>query len=147
MSTITFGVSGHEDCGYAGVHQIHVSEEFEEALLLPHLAMSHEHVCHLVTFFSHVHVVAQLLHSRLQNICEARGVLCEVVGDVGNCAIVVVDGRDIDVGVPGDDPLRIVVVDEDLINVTSQEDFTSFPGLLHNCPPILVVSDRFLPPY
>ena len=65
-----------------------------------------------MTLLPHVRVVAELLHRILEDFCQARAVLGEVVGDVGDGAEVVVHRWEVDVGVPVDDPLSIVVVDE-----------------------------------
>ena len=143
LSPLAFGLCGHKYGSHAGVDQVHVSQEFETALTLAHLAMSQEHVCHLVTLLPHIHVVAELLHCCLQHLSQPSAVLREVVGDVGNCAIVVVHRRKVYVGVPCHYPLRIVVVDEYLVNIAPEENFASFPGLLHYCHLVLVVCDGF----
>ena len=102
LSPLAFRLSGHKDRSHTGVHQVHVSEKFVEGFRFTHLTMSHELICHLVTLLSHVHVVAQLFHCRLQHLSQPGTVLGKVVSDVGNCAVVVVDRRNVNVGVPVD---------------------------------------------
>ena len=49
--------------------------------------------------------------------------LCKIICNVSDGAIVVVDGSNVDVGVPCNYPLRVVVVYEDLVDVALAEEF------------------------
>ena len=105
------------------------------------MAIIHEHIGQLVALLPHVHVVAQLLHCGLQDVCQAGGIFCKIISYIRYCAIVVVDRRNVNVGVPGDYPLRVVVVDEDFVYVASKENLASLPGLLNDCSLIQEIGD------
>ena len=108
--------------------------------------MGHELVRQSVTLLPHVHVVAQLLHCSFENVGQPCAVLREVVGYVGYRAIVVVDRRDVKVGVPVNYPLSVVVVDEYLVYIAPEENLAPLPRLLNNCHLIFHICDGFLPP-
>ena len=141
LSPLSFWLCGHKDGRHAGVHHFHVGEEFVNGLRLSDLAMGHEMVGHFVTLLSHVLVVAKLLDSCFQHISETSAVFGEVVCDVCDGAEVVIDRGDVDVGVPNDNPLGIVIIDENFINVAPQEDFTALSWLLDDGSLIHLVCD------
>ena len=76
---------------------------------------------------------------------QNRAHLSKVVSDVGDGAVVVIHWRDVDVRVPGDDPLGIEIVDEDFVDVSLEQDLAAFPGLIDDGPLIHLVGDG-LPP-
>jgi hypothetical protein len=141
LSPLPFWLRGHKDGGHAGVHHVHVGKELVDGLRLSHLAMGHEDVGHLVTFLPHVFVIAELLHCSFEHFCETSAVLQKVISDVGDSAKVVVDRGDVYIGIPVDNPLGIIIIDENFINVALQKDFTPLPWLLDNCSFIHFVCD------
>ena len=65
----------------------------------------------------------------------------EIISDIGDGAIVVIDAGQVDVAVPCLDPLGVVLVQQYLVDDSSEQNFGTFSGLFHNCLLVLLVAD------